>query len=188
MGTEKCPFCGQEIDAEAARCFFCGAKLDEESVEKRLEQLHAQEGRRFARRAGKPIILEAVVVLTLLYIVLFHGEPVGDRSPAIVHSSEGTTVRLNAKVVLAGARFTVSNNDSFDWENVKLEITPSAFGEPFGLNVPRISAGKTHSAEAAEFRRKDGSRFDPASMKPQQFWIRCDTPGSEKGSYMAGWK
>ena len=188
MGTEKCPFCGQEIDAEATRCFFCGARLDEESVEKRLEQLHVREDRRFARRVRNPVVLKVVAVLILMYVVLFHGEPAGERSSAIMRPSEGTTVRLNAKVTFAGALFVISNNDSFDWENVELEITSGVFGESFGLSVPKISAGKTHSVEAAEFRGKDGTRFDLVSMKPRQFWIRCDTPGSENGSYMAGWK
>lgn len=188
MGTEKCPFCGQEIDAEATRCFFCGARLDEESVEKRLEQLHVQEGRRLARRVRNPIALEVVAVLILIYVVLFHGEPAGKRSSAVVGPSESSTVRLNAKVTFAGPRFVISNNDSFHWENVKLEVTSGAFGESFALSVPKISAGETYTVGASEFYRKDGTRFDPVSTKPQRFWIRCDTPEGENGSYMAGWR
>ena len=188
MGTEKCPFCGQEIDAEATRCFFCGAKLDEDSVEKRLEQLYIQEDRRLIRRVGKPLVLKVVVVLILIYVVLFHGEPAGKRSPAVIGPPESSTIHLNAKVSFAGAQFIISNNDSFAWENVKLEITTGASGEPFGLSVPKISAGQTYAAEAAEFQRKVGTRFDPVSTRPQKLWIRCDTPEKENGSYVAGWE
>jgi hypothetical protein len=188
MGTEKCPFCGQEIDAEAERCFFCGARLDEESVEKRLEQLSMQEDRRLTRRVGSSTALAVVVILILMYIVLFHGEPAGNRPSVAVGPSESSTIRLNAKVVLAGAVFIISNNGSFDWENVELEITSGASGESFGLSVPKISAGETFTADAPEFCRKDGTRFDLVSMKPRQFWIRCDTPEKENGSYIARWK
>jgi hypothetical protein len=183
MGTEKCPFCGQEIDAEAAKCFFCGAKLDEESVEKRLEQLHVQES---ARRVHRPIALGLVVVAILIYLILFHGAPVKRRLPAIQGLPDSPTVRLNAKVISAGARFIISNNDPFDWENVKLEVSSAAFGEPFGLNVARIPAGQTHTVDAAEFHNKDGVSFNPLSMKLQRFRIRCDTPGGRSGSYLAG--
>lgn len=188
MGTEKCPFCGQEIDTEATRCFFCGARLDEDSVEKRLGQLYAREDRRFTRRIGKPVVLEVIVVLILTYVVLFHGEPAGRRSSVVSGPPGSSTVRLNAKVTFAGAQLIISNNDSFDWENVIMEISSGIFGESFGLNVPKISAGQTCAVEAAEFRRKDGIRFDPGSTRPQKFWIRCDTPGKESGSYMGGWQ
>jgi len=188
MGTEKCPFCGQEIDAEATRCFFCGAKLDEGSVEKRLEQLYIQEDRRLIRGVDNPVVPKVVAVLILIYVVLFHGEPAGERSSAVIGPPGSSTVRLNAKVTFAGAQLIISNNDSFDWESVKLEISSGVFGESFGLSVPKISAGQTYAVEAAEFRRKDGARFDPASTRPQKLWIRCDTPEKENGSYVAGWK
>lgn len=188
MGTEKCPFCGQEIDAEATRCFFCGARLDENEVEKRLEQLYTREYRRFTRRVGKPVALEVIVVLILTYIVLFHGEPAGKHSSSVIGTPLSSAVRLNAKVTFAGAQLIISNNDSFDWENVKLEISSGVFGESFGLSIPKISAGETYVSEAAEFRRKDGSHFDPVSTRPQKFWIRCYTPGKESGSYMTGWQ
>ncbi|UCC96302.1 MAG: zinc ribbon domain-containing protein [Phycisphaerales bacterium] len=189
MGTEKCPFCGQEIDAEATRCFFCGASLDEESIEKRLEQLHYQEDVRLARKVRSPVVLEVLVVGILLGIILFHGTPGGKHSSPLESPSQSSTVRLNAEVTFAGAQFVLSNNDSFDWENVKLEVVSADSGEPFCLTVSEtIPAGGTYTAEAAEFCRKDGIPFDPFSMKLDRFWIRCDTPERENGSYLAGWK
>ncbi|HUV66298.1 MAG TPA: zinc ribbon domain-containing protein [Sedimentisphaerales bacterium] len=188
MGTEKCPFCGQEIDAGATKCFFCGAKLDEESIERRLEQLHYQEVLRSARKIRGPVVLEVMVVGILLGIVLFHGVPGGKNPSPLEHRSESSTVRLNAKVTFAGARFVISNNDLFDWENIKLEVVSADFGEPFCLTVTRIPAGGTYTVGAAEFRRNDGTRFNPFSTKSERFWIRCDTPERGNGSYLAGWK
>jgi hypothetical protein len=188
MGTEKCPFCGQEIDAGAAKCFFCGAKLDEESIESRLEQLHYQEGLRSGRKIRCPVALIVMVAGILLAIVLFRGTPGGRSFSPLEHPSESSTVRLNAKVTFAGARFVISNNDTFDWENVKLEVVSVDFTEPFCLTVTRIPAGGTYTVGAAEFCRKDGTRFSQFSTRSERFRIRCDTPERGNGSYLAGWK
>lgn len=189
MGTEKCPFCGQEIDAEATRCFFCGSQLDEESVERRLEQLQRQENVEFAQKTRNPVALEVIVVIILICAALFHGTP-GRRkySSSDAAPSDSATVRLNAKVTFTGTRFVISNNDSFDWENVKLEILSESIRNCFSLRVPKISAGETCTVGATEFSKKDGASFNPFTMKPQRFWIRCDTPNRENGSYLAGWK
>jgi len=189
MGTEKCPFCGQEIDVEATRCFFCGSQLDEESIEIRLEQIQIQEKVESAQKTRKPVALEVIVVIILICAALFHGSPSrkkyssGDAGP-----SDSSTVRLNAKVTFTGTRFVIYNNDSFDWKNVKLEILSESIENCFSLRVPKISAGETYTAGAAEFSKKDGARFNPFTMEPKRFWIRCDTPNKENGSYLAGWK
>ena len=188
MGTEKCPFCGQEIDAEATKCFFCGAQLDEESIERGLEQLHYQEGHWPGRRFHRRVALAVAVAGILLGIVLFYVLS-GRRNPfSLEQPPGGSQVRLNAAVSFVGARFTILNNDSFDWENVKLEVAPAGIGEPFCLEVTRIPAGGTYAVGASEFRRKDGTRFDPSSTKSERFRIRCDTPDHRSGSYLAAWK
>ena len=185
MGTEKCPFCGQEIDSEATRCFFCGAKLDEEAVEKRLEQLYIQEDQRFIRGVDNPLVLKVIAILILIYVVLFHGEPSGRQSPAVMGPMKSSTIRLNAKVTFAGSQLVISNNDAFEWENVRLEITSGLFRDSFSLSVPKLYAGQTYAIKADEFLRKDGARFDPASARPWKFSIYCDIPGKKNISYMA---
>jgi len=188
MGTEKCPFCGQEIEARATKCFFCGAKLDEESIERGLEQLHYQEGFRPSRRFHHRVALAGVVACILVGVALFYVLP-GRRNPfPLEQPPKGSLVRLNAKVSFAGARFTISNNDSFDWENVELEVVPADIGEPFCLAVTRIPAGGTYTVGLTEFRRKDGTRFNPSSTRSERFRIRCDTPDKQSGSYLAAWK
>ena len=187
MGTEKCPFCGQEIDVAAARCFFCGAELNEKSVHKRLEQLHIQD-ERVARRVRNPLLIKIVVVLILLGVVFFYGTSDRKQVSDVDGSGRTSTVKLNAKVIYPGARFIISNNDPFDWKNVKLKIIPETTEDRFGLSVPNILAGETYTAAAAEFIKDDGTRFNPYTMKPKKFWILCDTPTRENGSYLAGWE
>jgi hypothetical protein len=187
IGTEKCPFCGQEIDAAATRCFFCGAELNEESVHKRLEQLHIQDARA-ARRIHKPLLIKVVVVLILVGVVFFYGTSGRKRISDFDSPGRTSTVKLNAKVIYQGVRFVISNNDSFDWKNVKLEIVSETTEDRFSLKVPNILAGETYTAAAAEFLKDGGTRFNPYTMKPKKFWILCDTPTRENGSYPVGWK
>ena len=187
MGTEKCPFCGQEIDSTATRCFFCGAELNEESVHKRLEQLHIQDVRA-ARRIHKSLLIKVVVVLILIGVIFFYGTSGRKRISDVDSPGRSSTVKLNAKVVYPGARFVISNNDSFDWKNVKLEIVSETTDDRFSLKVPNILAGETYTAAAAEFLKDEGTRFNPYTMKPKKFWILCDTPTRENVSYLAWWK
>lgn len=187
MGTEKCPFCGQEIDAAATRCFFCGAELNEESVHKRLEQLHIQDVR-VARRIRNPLLIKVVVVLIMVGVVFFYGSSGRKRISDVDTPGRSSTVKLNAKVIYPGARFIISNNDSFDWKNIKLEIISETTEDRFSLRVPNILAGETYTVAAAEFLKNDGNRFNPYTMKPKKFWILCDTPTKENGSYLAEWK
>ena len=97
MGTEKCPFCGQEIDTAATRCFFCGAELNEESVHKRLEQLHVQDIQA-ARRIHKPLLIKVIVVLILVGVVFFYGTSGRKRISDVDITGQSSTVKLSAKV------------------------------------------------------------------------------------------
>lgn len=187
IGTERCPFCGQEIDAAATRCFFCGSELNDESVHKRLEQLHIQDARS-ARRIHKPLLIKVVVVLILVAVVFFYGTSGRKRISDVDSFGRTTNVKLNAKVIYTKARFVISNNDSFDWKNVKLEIVSETTEDRFSLKVPNILAGETYTAAAAEFLKDGAIRFNPYTMKPEKFWIMCDTPTRKNGSYLAGWK
>ncbi|OGP68655.1 MAG: hypothetical protein A2169_05330 [Deltaproteobacteria bacterium RBG_13_47_9] len=187
MGPEKCPFCGQEIDTEATKCFFCGAGLDEDSIENRLEQLHEENDRKPTRKVKCPLVLQALVITILICIVLFSGT--SNNKPKLLEAStEISSVRLNAKITYTGAQFVISNNDSYDWINVELQITSESPGRNFHLRASKIPAGTTHTLRAAEFTMKDGTCFNPYTMKPERFWISCETPHRENGSYFAGWK
>jgi hypothetical protein len=187
MGTEKCPFCGQEIDAAATRCFFCGAELNEKSIHKRLEQLHIQDIKA-ARRIHKPLLIKVIVILILAGVVFFYDTSSKKRTSDIDISGRTSTAKLSAKVAFSGARFIVSNNDSFDWKNVKLEIIAESMEDRFSLRMPNILAGQTYTADVAEFINDNGNRFNPDKMKPREFWILCDTPAGKGGSYRADWK
>lgn len=187
MGTEKCPFCGQEIDSSAKKCFFCGAELNDESVHQRLEQLQIQDIQA-ARRIHKPFLLKVIVILILAGVIFFYDTSVRKHTSKVDSSAKSSTVNLKVKVTCPGVQFIISNNDSFDWKNVKLEIMPDSIEERFRLSVPIIISGETYTADATKFLNNEGIRFNPDKMKPRKFWILCDTPAGRSGSYMADWK
>lgn len=95
MATEKCPFCGQEIDAVATKCFFCGAELNEESVHNRLEQLHIQDIQS-ARKTHKSLFIKVAIVLILVGIVFFYVKSTKYAEPKTiaVRNSSGTNLSV----------------------------------------------------------------------------------------------
>lgn len=188
MGPEKCPFCGQEIDADSVKCFFCGAELNEESVEKQLEQLESQNGKKTVRKVRLSPVLLLIIILILICITVYPWSA-GTR-PSINQGgpSYDSNIRLSAKVALTGTRFTISNDDSFDWTNVELNIISENIDNSFSLQIPKIPAGQTHIARAAEFIAKDGICFDPYTMQTDRFSIWCEIPNGESGTYFAALK
>lgn len=187
MGTEKCPFCGQEIDSSAKRCFFCGAELNDESVHQRLEQLEIQDIQA-DRRVHKSFLLKVIVILIFVGVIFFYDTSGRKHISKVDSSAQSSTVKLKAKVTFPGVQFIISNNDSFDWKNVKLEIIPDSIEERYRLSTPIILSGETYTADATKFLNNKGIHFNPDKMKPRKFWILCDTPAGRSGSYMADWK
>ncbi len=187
MGPEKCLFCGQEIDSEATKCFFCGAELDEDSIAKRLEQLQIEDSKATVEKVKCPFGLQ-VIVFVLICIALFSGKSVRKSGLSKAGPPEGSEIRLNAKVTFTGAQFVIYNNDTFDWTNVDFRLTLEDAGDNFNLSVPIIPAGKKRIVRASEFISKNGSRFNPYTMKPKRFLVWCEAQDRKNGTYFAGWK
>jgi hypothetical protein len=94
----------------------------------------------------------------------------------------GSTIDLTAQVRFTETQITIHNGDTFDWTNVKLEINAGVFSSGFVLKAPRIGAGQDYVAEAMQFAKSNGERFNPFTYKLQSFDIWCDTPNGQ-GAY-----
>jgi hypothetical protein len=185
MGPERCPFCGQQIVAGAEKCFFCGKTLSKEAVEKRLEELEIQDQKESFRWRHHHSALLLIVIFVLVFVALCP-HPTADRSsPKIIIIPKGTTPNppLKAEVSYTGTQFTISNNDSFDWNDVFLQLSAEGNGTIFILNVPSIPAGQTYLAEANTFVNTNGISFDPIKTKPQKFSIGFNVQAIQNGSY-----
>ena len=97
-------------------------------------------------------------------------------------NGESSTVDLNASVSFTGTQFVITNNDSFDYLNAKLEINGT-----YELTGYTLKAGETYTVGMMQFADKKGNRFT-ALQKPQKFSIWCDLASGENGFYYAEWK
>lgn len=66
---------------------------------------------------------------------------------------------------------TVENRDDFDWTDIRLYLNNS-----YETRINRISARSSVRISSNEFTKKDGTRFNPFSIKPQALVITADTP------------
>lgn len=95
---------------------------------------------------------------------------------------ESSTVDLNASVSFTGTQFVIKNNDSFDYNNAKLELNGD-----YVLKGYNLKAGETYTVGMLQFADKKGNRFT-ALQKPQKFSIWCDLGSGKNGFYYAEWQ
>lgn len=97
-------------------------------------------------------------------------------------SCDSGIIDLKASVSFTGTQFIITNNDSFDYVNAKLEVN-----DDFVLEDVAIFAGETYTVGMMQFANSDGDRFD-FMKKPQKFSIWCDLENDKNGSLYATWK
>jgi len=123
----------------------------------------------------------------LVAIVVMMGGCCFDTEESPETPSKPLFVDLNASVSFTGNQFVITNNDTFSWTNVKLEINSQLLKSGYKLNANVISAGHTYTVGAMQFAKSDGTKFNPWSMKALSISIFCDTPRGE-GFYYGSWK
>jgi hypothetical protein len=93
---------------------------------------------------------------------------------------------LNAYVRFTGTQFLIINKNQFAWTNVRIEISSGTSQDhhlhgPIGpralmLMAPRINTGEAYAVGVTQFRRDEGTTFDPVTTRPQNIKIWSDTP------------
>jgi hypothetical protein len=101
---------------------------------------------------------------------------------------ESSTLDIHAAVSFTGSTLVTTNEDDFDWTNVKLEINPHILSNGYVFNTDRIASHRTYSFDVMEFADSDGERFNPFTHKPQEVCISCDAPRGKKGLYCGKWR
>ena len=95
-------------------------------------------------------------------------------------------MQLKAFVSFDDGQFKITNNDNFNWHNVEFELNGGIIKSGYKLRATIIEANSIYTVGAMQFTKKDGTRFDPFTHKPQKFNIWCDT-STGKGCYYAAW-
>jgi hypothetical protein len=96
--------------------------------------------------------------------------------------NENSTVELNASIEFTGTQFIITNKDTFDYIDAKLQLN-----NDFIIKGETLEAGESYTVGMLQFADKQGNRFD-AMKKPQNFSIWCDLKNEKKGFYYAEWK
>lgn len=96
-------------------------------------------------------------------------------TPTIARRSD-----FKANVKFTGTQFVISNLDDLDCQDAKLELNDNKYT----LEGYTLETGKTYEVGAAQFTKKDGTRFNPFQTKPMDFFIFCR---GENALWGAGW-
>jgi hypothetical protein len=202
----KCPQCDFENEESSKFCKNCNALLskqdysednpytkknvDEENKirekirkeEKIREEVKTEIEEKKKKSSLGTGCLGFLVLVIIVYFIMFN--PFTSQE----EETQPSIISLNASVRFTGTQFIIENHDNFDWLNVKMEVNGSLLKSGFILVTDRMEAGETHTVGALQFAKKDGTRFNPVTYKPQNFDIYCDTLKGEDAFWTGGWE
>ncbi len=180
MPLIKCADCGRDISDQAPACPHCGRPA---AAEKQVSSSAAPTPETAKTSPAAWGCLAIIVLFVIFAILSGSGSDGGSNSS----KSAPTSVDLSAVVRFTGLQFAITNNDSFDWQNCKLEVNPRTFSSGFTYNAASLRAGHEYSVGALQFANGDGKRFNPIEFKPTSIAISCDTQRG-RGYYYGSWK
>jgi hypothetical protein len=128
------------------------------------------------------------LLITGIFLLFAYSSSESENKSKTESKTESTTVELNADVRFDGAQFIISNEDYFDWKNVRLEINSSGLRSGYIYRADLIKSNTTYTIGALQFAKKDGERFNPFQSKPLNFSIICELSGGKSGIYYGGWE
>ena len=182
-GKRFCGSCGAENPAANSFCAGCGKPLGDAVQARPTVQAAPVQGRKRSDLSPRQRVF-CLVCLSVAGWLLFTTMQKTAPHPA-ASKPASSILDLHAAVKLRDGQFSITNQDSFDWMNVKLKINSGLFQDGYVLTVPRLEAGATYTVGSMQFAKGDGTRFNPFTVKPQGFFIWCDTPKGN-GSWSGG--
>jgi hypothetical protein len=84
-------------------------------------------------------------------------------------SSGSSNKELNVQINFSDTQFLISNNNSFDYTNVRMKVN-----DKYELTADKISAGQQYIVGMAQFADSSGQRFNPFAMKVRKIYIRAN--------------
>lgn len=184
MALKKCYECGKEISTSVQTCPHCGARQ------------HKQIKR--TRMSTGCLVFIAITIIIALWAIFSDNNsktPSRKRSPETQRVISTKTPKedsdytaLKAAVSCDRSQFVITNNDTFDWKNVKLEVNAGLIRGGYNLKIPVLRAGRVYTVGVMQFAKSDGTRLNPMIIKVQKMDIFCDIPGSRQGYWFGAWK
>jgi transcription initiation factor TFIIIB Brf1 subunit/transcription initiation factor TFIIB len=162
MALLTCPECQTKMSDTAAACPKCGAVLTEEQKAKIIDD--EKKTQKKSQTVG--LILAGVFLLAFVTCMVAGASS----KPS---SSASTSKDLSAQVTWSSTQFKITNNDSFDWTNVRIRVNSK-----YTLTTNTMTAGETYTVGMAQFADDSGNRFNPFQTKVLNIFI-----GAKQGTY-----
>jgi hypothetical protein len=137
------------------------------------ERIRKEQAAESGKKIGKGCLIIAAIVVVLVIAIAI---------PIATCDTESSQVDLNASVSYNDGQFTITNNDNFDWYDVKFTLNSD-----YELRHPVIAARTTYTVGSMQFAKSDGTMFNPFTMKPLTMSIYCDTPDGKYGWWFGEW-
>jgi hypothetical protein len=138
------------------------------------------------QKKSKNAGIGCLVIIVIIGVIWIISNLSSDKSGSSSAPSD-QEVKLTADVTFTGTQFILTNNDSFNWTKVNIEINGGLLSGGYELNTDLITAKETYSVGAMQFAKSDGTRLNPFATKPQKVFITARTPRGT-GYYSGSWK
>ena len=90
---------------------------------------------------------------------------------------------LDATVKFSDVAFMITNNESKEWTNCKLELNAEGFKSGYVYKTKVIPTKDALIVPFREFTKGDGTRFNPYDMKAKSLSISCEVDGVHGFNY-----
>ena len=123
-----------------------------------------------------------LVLAFICFFFVFCDEGPSERSPTETEKE----IPLSVQMKFTGTQFIITNNDNFNWKNVKIEINSGILKGGYSYTAQLMEAKITYTIGTMQFTKGDGTRFNPFTIKPKDVFISADT-SKGKRYYSGGW-
>lgn len=159
---KKCPHCDKSISVNAKRCPYC-----------------QQDLRGWASR--HPFLTFIAVIFFAPFVLTGMS---GSSTTSTTSTSEPRV--FNTEVNFTGSQFEISNLDENDCQNAKMEVNGGILKGGYTLDGYDLEKGHKYTVGAMQFTDKEGTRFNPFSIKPQKFTVACRGDNGLDGAFWYG--
>lgn len=153
--------------------------IEEEEFRQKIRQSQTSPPSPKKKRVGCLTIIVVIVVGLAIFGVIISSQisPTPDTSPQNTASQQ----ELIGTVRFSEMQFHIANQDQRDWTNCRFTVNGDyRFPPEQGLLgsetkvVAKIGANTIYDIDVGELTLKDGTRFNPFTLKPKNFSASCD--------------